>query len=50
MFESKVFRELYNTVSWKCRICEFDKKLVVWLGWTCSSDGENIEEMNIEFR
>jgi len=50
MFEGKVFSTSYNMVSWKCRICEFDKSFViVQVGWTCSSDKENTEEINIEF-
>jgi hypothetical protein len=48
--ESKVFRKSYNIVSWKHRIYEFYKSpITVWVGWTCSSDREDMEKINIEF-
>lgn len=50
MSEGKVFSKSYNMVCCKCRICEFDKSLIiVQVGWTCISDRENTEEINIEF-
>lgn len=49
MYEGKVFSKSYNMVSWKCRIHVFEESLIiVQVDWTCSSDRENTELINIE--